>query len=168
MQLVKRNNIKGLLIFFIAVCAIALSVFGAKIFNHTEYIITWPNKTSLIFKSWYLLIGICLFVTHIFTFLREWYHSFKRELMNLIGVIVSIFLLLYSTTAYYGISDLSNSLSLSEKTSLSIEGVHVDTIDDNFLFKIKIVLLLLVAWSLFSFILFLIKVLYVLRRHKEL
>jgi len=168
MLLVKKNNIKSLLILFIAVSAIALFVFGSKIFKHTEYIITWPNKSSLIFKSWYLLIGICLFVTHIFTFLREWHHSFKRELMNLIGVIVSVFLLLYSTTAYYGINDLSNSLRLSEKKLLSIEGVHVDTIDNNFLFRIKIVLLLLVAWSFFFFILFLIKVLYALRRHKEL
>jgi hypothetical protein len=167
MQIAKRNDIIRVLIILTAVFTIAIIFFGSRIFLHRDYVIAWPNESSLIFKSWYLITGLGLLVIHFFSFLREWYHRFKRELMNLVGLIISVFLLTYCVIAYFGIDELQQHIKTTDNKLLSLQGVRIDAIDYSFLFKIRIALLVLITWSVFTIIFLCIKLLPILRRKNE-
>ncbi len=137
----------------------AIIFFGSRIFLRRDYVISWPNESRLIFRSWYLLVGLSVLIIHLFSFLREWYHKFKREIMNLIGLILSVLLLVYCIFGYFGIGELHQYATTNDAKLLSIQGVHISTINYSLLHEIRIGLLILIAWASFTIFVFFIKLL---------
>ena len=166
MQVAKRNDIVRIMILLAVVFISAIVFFGSRIFLRPDYIISWPNGSSLIFRSWYLLVGLSLLIIHFISFLKEWYHKFKREIMNLIGLILSVLLLLYCTFGYFGIGELHQYATTNDAKLLSIKGAHIDTINYSFLHGIRIGLLILMAWISFAAFVYCIKLLPVIRRKR--
>lgn len=155
-KIIIKESIRIAILFLLCICAV-LFFSGSKTLKTYEYIFPTGNKTFLVVGVWYVITGVFLLLSQIFFFIREWYHKFRRELMNVISIFISFFLLFYISFSYFSLTGFQNSLYLIHKeASLSF--------NENSSFSImKAILLMFAIWSLVGIYILLKKVIRALR-----
>jgi hypothetical protein len=166
MQTAGWNSLIRLIFLIVVIVGTILIIFGGKIFTSSEYVISTAQDGTITFKSYFLIAGVALLVLQLFVFLREWYHLFRRELMNVVVLMLSFFLFIFCFAIYESFNQIATTINYVQQRLAESVGTVANT--RNRFIAIKVILFLLMIWSVIGMVFSVHKLITALKRTEPL